>query len=98
MLKDETQKEPRTTHKEENILAPSKSVINKLVEDYRSQNKTGLVFKIDFEKAYDNVDRGFLDSLRKENFWIKDCLSSVSYSVLINERPREKFNGFKGIR
>ena len=34
----------------------------------------------------------------KWRWWIRGCLSSVSYSVLINGRPREKFKGFKGIR
>ena len=30
-------------------------VANEVVEDYRRRKKKGLVFKIDFEKAYDNV-------------------------------------------
>ena len=29
---------------------------NEVVEDYRCKNKKGLVFKIDFEKAYDRVE------------------------------------------
>ena len=80
-------------------------VANEVVEDYRRSNKEGLVFKIDFEKAYDNVSWEFLDFvLQKKNFgskwrsWIRGCLSSVSYSVLINERPRRKFKGLKGLR
>ena len=42
--------------------------------------------------------------LQKKNFgskwrgWIKGCLCSVSYSVIINGRPRGKFRGFKGLR
>ena len=69
-------------------------VANEVVEDYKRRKQKGLVFKIDFEKAYDNVRCGFLDFvLQKKNFgskwrgWIKGCLSSVSYSVLINGRP-----------
>ena len=80
-------------------------VANEVVEDYKRRKKEGLVFKIDFEKAYDNVRWGFLDFvLQRKNFgskwrgWIKGCLSSVSYSVLINGRPRGKFRGFKGLR
>ena len=60
-------------------------VANEVVEDYRRRKKKDLVFKIDFEKAYDNVRWGFLDLvLQKKNFgrrcrgWIKGCLSSVS--------------------
>ena len=44
-------------------------VANEVVEDYRRGNKQGLVFKIDFEKAYDNVNWGFLDCVTKEKFW-----------------------------
>ena len=36
-------------------------VANEVVEEYRKHGKTGLVFKIDFEKAYDYVEWGFLD-------------------------------------
>ena len=80
-------------------------VANEVVEDYKSGNKEGLVFKIDFERAYDNVNWGYLDFvLQKKNFgskwrsWIKGCLSSVSFSLLINGRLRGKFRGFKGLR
>ena len=80
-------------------------VANEAIEDYRSRKKEGLVVKIDFEKAYDNVYWGFLDFVsQKKNFgdkwisWIRGCLASVSYSVLINGRPRGKFKGFKGLR
>ena len=62
-------------------------------------------FKIDFEKAYDNVSWDFLDfMLHKKNLgsrwrsWISGCLSFVSYSVIINGRPRGKFKGFKGLK
>ena len=42
--------------------------------------------------------------LQKKNFgskwrsWIRGCLSYVSYSFLINGRPRGKFKGFKGLK
>lgn len=31
-------------------------IANELLKDYRMLDKKGLVFKIDFEKAYDNVE------------------------------------------
>ena len=65
-------------------------IVNEVVEDYRRGDKMGLVFKIDFEKAYDNVSWEFLDFvLQKKDFeskwrsWIRGCISSVSYSILI---------------
>lgn len=38
-------------------------VANEVVEDYHIRNKEGAVLKIDFEKAYDHVDWGFLDQV-----------------------------------
>ena len=80
-------------------------VANEIVEDYKRGNKKGLVVKIDFVKAYDNVNWGFLEFvLQKKKFgrkwcsWIRGCLSSVSFSVMINRRPRGKFNDSKGLR
>ena len=45
-------------------------VANEIIEDYRRCKNEGLVVKIDFEKAYDNVCWDFLDFvLHKEKFW-----------------------------
>ncbi|KAF7801834.1 nuclear cap-binding protein subunit 1 [Senna tora] len=38
-------------------------VANEVVEDVRRRRKQGLVFKLDFEKAYDRVNWGFLDKV-----------------------------------
>ncbi|XP_062112533.1 secreted RxLR effector protein 78-like [Humulus lupulus] len=80
-------------------------VANEAVEEYRSKGRSGLVFKIDFEKAYDYVEWDFLDLvLAKKGFeqklrrWMRGCFSSVSYSVFINERPRGKFFTTRGLR
>ena len=80
-------------------------VANEIVEEYRNKGKPGVVFKIDFEKAYDYVEWGFLDFvLQKKGFgelwrkWIRGCLSTVSFSVFINGRPRGKFPGSRGLR
>ena len=80
-------------------------VANEVVEDYRKGGRSGVVFKIDFEKAYDFVEWGFLDFvLEKKGFgfiwrkWIMGCLSTVSFSVFVNGRPRGKFRGSRGLR
>ncbi|XP_062089071.1 uncharacterized protein LOC133795633 [Humulus lupulus] len=80
-------------------------VANEAVEEYRSKGKKGWVFKIDFTKAYDCVDWGFLDFvLQKKGFgevwrrWMQGCLSSTSFSVFLNGRPRGKFKGSRGLR
>ena len=61
-------------------------IANEVVEDIRSQGNLGLVFKLDFEKAYDQVCWGFLD--RKEfgkrwRNWILGCLSVSSFALLL---------------
>ena len=80
-------------------------VANEVVEEYQKEGRLGVVFKIDFEKAYDFVEWDFLDFvLEKKGFgstwrkWIMECLSTVSFSVFINRRPRGKFRGSRGLR
>ena len=75
------------------------------MEEYRRKEKAGLVFKIDFKKTYDYVERSFLDyTMEKKGFghswrkWIRGCLFSVSVSIFINGRPRGKFKGSRGLR
>ena len=36
-------------------------IINEMMDEKRRSGEEGVVFKIDFEKAYDHVDWGFLD-------------------------------------
>ncbi|RVW36886.1 hypothetical protein CK203_103177 [Vitis vinifera] len=57
----------------------------------RTIKEEGVVFKIDFEKAYDHVSWDFLDHvLEKKGFsprwrkWMRGCLSTVSFVVLVN--------------
>ena len=73
--------------------------------EYRIKKKEGAVFKIDFEKAYDHVNWNFVDEvLERKGFkdrrrrWIRGCLSSVNFSVLVNGRPRGKFGASRGLR
>nr|GFA04329.1 RNA-directed DNA polymerase, eukaryota, reverse transcriptase zinc-binding domain protein [Tanacetum cinerariifolium] len=51
--------------------------------------KQALIFKVDFEKAYDSVRWDFLD---------EDCLKSSRGSVIINGSPTEEFQFGKGIK
>nr|UBX54584.1 Line-1 retrotransposon [Lupinus angustifolius] len=60
-------------------------VINEIIHSAKKDKDGCLLFKIDFEKAYDSVDWSFLDyMLSRFDFsykwrkWIKGCLSSTS--------------------
>ncbi|RVW87422.1 hypothetical protein CK203_033651 [Vitis vinifera] len=66
-------------------------LLPKKMDERRRSGEEGVVFKIDFEKAYDHVRWDFLDQvLEKKGFspkwrkWMNGCLSSVSYAVLVN--------------
>jgi hypothetical protein len=63
------------------------------------------LFKVDFAKAYDSVDWGYLDDvMRLMAFptlwqkWIKECVGSASASVLVNGSPTEEFSLERGLR
>ncbi|KAI5356417.1 hypothetical protein L3X38_009312 [Prunus dulcis] len=80
-------------------------VANEVVEEVRKQNRKGLVFKIDFEKAYDHVEWNFVDDvLARKGFgvkwrgWIFGCLESANFSIMINGKPRGKFRASRGLR
>lgn len=63
------------------------------------------VLKVDLIKAYDSIEWCFLQTVLQElGFpdlfvpWIIACISTVSYSILINGLPSEPFQAKKGLR
>ena len=63
-------------------------IANEVVEDYRVKKKESIVFKVDFEKAYDHINWDFLDFVMEKNGfgtrwkgWIEGCLNSANFSV-----------------
>ena len=66
-------------------------IAKELVDEKRRLREEGVVFKIDFEKAYYHVDWGFLDYvLERKGFslrwrsWMRGCLSSTTFAILVN--------------
>ncbi|KAL5575095.1 hypothetical protein UlMin_016794 [Ulmus minor] len=69
-------------------------VATEAVEDYRKRGERGVIFKVDFEKAYDHVNWDFLDFVLEK----KGCTSSANFSIMINGKPRGRFGASRGLR
>jgi hypothetical protein len=80
-------------------------VAEEAIHTWRKDGKGGILVKLDFEKAYDSVDHGFLlEVLGFMGFgskwieWMKGCISSVRLSVLVNGSPIKEFFMERGLR
>nr|GEZ55020.1 RNA-directed DNA polymerase, eukaryota, reverse transcriptase zinc-binding domain protein [Tanacetum cinerariifolium] len=69
-------------------------ILNEVIQWCKLKKKQSLIFKVDFEKAYDSVRWDFLDDvLKKFGFgnkwcaWIQSCLRSSRGSIIINDSP-----------
>ena len=63
------------------------------------------MLKLDFKKAFDNVNREFLlDSLKGFGFgekcttWMKMCIYSAKFSIVVNGSLRGFFGASNGLR
>ena len=76
-----------------------------MVDEAHRLKKELLLFKVDFEKAYDSVDWGYLDALMERmsfpvlwRKWIKECISTATASVLVNGSPTDELPLERGMR
>nr|GEV37893.1 cysteine-rich receptor-like protein kinase [Tanacetum cinerariifolium] len=80
-------------------------ILNEVVQWCKSKKKQALIFKVDFEKAYDSVRWDFLDEILKKFWfgdkwckWIMSCLRSSRGSIIVNGSPTEEFQFGKGLK
>ncbi|RVX15158.1 Exocyst complex component SEC3A [Vitis vinifera] len=80
-------------------------ITNEAIDSILKNNENGFMCKLDIEKTYDNVDWSFLLTvMQKMGFgekwigWIKWCISTASFSVLINGTFKGFFQSSRGLR
>ncbi|KAJ0576605.1 putative RNA-directed DNA polymerase [Helianthus annuus] len=80
-------------------------MVNEVLEWLKKRNRKAFMLKIDFEKAYDNVNWNFLISILSQmGFhptwcdWIKGIPHSSRAAVLVNGSPTFDFSCEKGLR
>ncbi|CAJ2646720.1 unnamed protein product [Trifolium pratense] len=80
-------------------------IANEIVDEARKSKKDLMLFKVDFEKAYDSVDWGYLDDVMgRMSFptlwrkWIRECVGTATASVLVNGSPTDEFPLRRGLR
>ncbi|MCI14793.1 LINE-1 reverse transcriptase like, partial [Trifolium medium] len=80
-------------------------VVNEVVDLAKRTGKECLIFKVNFEKAYDSVEWGFLEyMLRRFGFcevwigWMKACVFGGSLSVLVNGSPTGEIDIQRGLK
>ena len=79
-------------------------IANGAIDSVLKINENGILCKLDIEKTYDNVDWSFLLSYAENGFWgewigwIKWCISSASFSVLVNGTSIGFFQSSRGLR
>ncbi|KAE8687175.1 hypothetical protein F3Y22_tig00111022pilonHSYRG00184 [Hibiscus syriacus] len=80
-------------------------IANEGIDCWRKKGLKGVVFKVDFKRAFDIVDwRILLKIMSKMGFgarwssWMYKCVSAASISVLVNGTPTEKIHITRGLR
>ncbi|XP_071708908.1 uncharacterized protein [Rutidosis leptorrhynchoides] len=80
-------------------------IVNESIEYLKEFKKKNILFKVDFEKAFDCLNSNFLMEVMKSmsfgskwRRWILACLQSASISILVNGSPTKEFTLGRGIR
>ncbi|XP_071713579.1 uncharacterized protein [Rutidosis leptorrhynchoides] len=80
-------------------------IINEVVDWCKKKKKKAMLFKVDFDKAFDSIHWDYILSMlhfmgfgQKWIGWIRACLESSKASLLLNGSPSEEFSIFRGLR
>ena len=80
-------------------------ILHETIHELHTKKLNGVIFKVDFEKAYDKVKWHFIQqTLRMKEFsskwcrWVENFISRGSVSIKINDDIGHYFQTKKGIR
>ncbi|CAJ2637710.1 unnamed protein product [Trifolium pratense] len=80
-------------------------VLNEIIDLAKRRKDGCLLFKVDFERAYDTVSWSYLERMMfKMGFsdgwitWLRTCIFQSSMSILVNGSPTADFNVGRGLR
>ena len=80
-------------------------IIHETIHELHSKKQDGIIFKIDFEKAYDKVKWSFLQqTLRMKGFsqkwcsWVKQFTQGGNVNIKVNDQLGSYFQTKKGLR
>ncbi|RVW33526.1 Vesicle-associated membrane protein 727 [Vitis vinifera] len=92
------------SHPEGQILDAA-LVANEVIDSVLKRKESGVLCKLDLKKAYDWINWDFLLSvMQRMGFgekwigWIRWCISTASFSVLVNGSPTGFFRSSRGLR
>ena len=80
-------------------------IANEVIDSMQKRKERGILCKLDIEKAYDQINWSFvLKVLKRMGFeekwvgWIEWCISTATFSVLLNGSPAGFFGSSRGSR
>lgn len=80
-------------------------IANEVVDEIINKKRDGVICKLDMQKVYDRVNWNFVDFMlnklgfgKKWRKWVKWCISTTSFAVLVNRGPSSFVKAFRGFR
>lgn len=80
-------------------------VVNEIILHAKARKRSSFIFKLDFEKAYENVRWPILYYMMKHLgfcdtwiHWMKGCVESSTMLILVNGCPSSEFKNYRGLR